>query len=271
MTNRFHYMSDLHIEFGQPRVSMIQGDYLILAGDITVLRCLNPVMNDEGNRKTRKRTLSFFDQMQSKFKKVFYLTGNHESYNFDINQEKEYIAKYLPGVVHLDDTAYDIDEKTVLFGGTLWTDMNKSDPRTMGMIGHGMNDFRIIYNNTPENPFAIWRPEDAAKKHARTMLALIETLETNHGKNVIVATHHSPTPQGINREHVRDTVINHGYYTDLEAFIESRPQIKYWVFGHTHMQDQFEIGSTKVVTNAQGYVGYENCAERFQCDTYFDL
>jgi hypothetical protein len=73
---------------------------------------------------------------------VFYVTGNHESYGFDINLEAEYIEKYLPGVIHLNDSSYHLDDSTVVLGGTLWTDMNKDDPLAHRAVGAGMNDFR---------------------------------------------------------------------------------------------------------------------------------
>ena len=270
--SRFHYMSDLHIEFAMPKAMLFTGENLILAGDITCLRCLNPVMNDAGNRKMRDRTLKFFEIAQENFKRVFYLTGNHESYNFNIGLEDTYIKKYLPGVIHLKNTTYELDDKTVIFGGTLWTDMDKRNPITMGAIMRGMNDFRLIYtgvgdDHTPK----IFRPEDAADRFDVTMAALKEALEKHKDKNVIVATHHAPIRKGINSNHVSDTMMNHGYHTDLEQFIMDHPQIKYWVFGHTHIQDKFTIGETQVVSNARGYEGYESCADQFVANTYFDL
>lgn len=261
--NKFHYVSDLHLEFEMPRPTFFSftGDNLILAGDITVLRSLNPYMTDAGNRKIRDRTLKFFEFVQENFKKVFYLTGNHESYNFRIDLEKEYIEKFLPGVIHVDDSVHEIDENTVLMGGTLWTDMNKGDPSTIQNVGRGMNDFRIIYKGEDD----IWTPEDAIVYHNRTMKFLTENLEKYKDKNVIVATHHSPTGKGVNPIHSGNS-IDHGYYTNLEQFIIDRPQIKYWVFGHTHIRTELDIGSTKVVSNARGYEGYEHSAFVFGSD-----
>ena len=267
MTHKFHYMSDLHIEFGMTKPMLFEGENLILAGDITVLRCLNPVMNDANNRKTRDRTLKFFEFALQNFKKVFYLTGNHESYNFNIDLEANYIAKYLPGVIHVNDSVHEIDKDTVLMGGTLWTDMNKGDPIVMNALRYGMNDFRIIYTGETD----IWTPELAMNRHIATMKFLTEQLEVHKDKKVIVATHHAPTKKGINPHHVRDTTINHGYFTDLEQFIVDHPQIHTWVFGHTHIQHQFRIGDTNVISNAKGYEGYEASADSFIADTWFNV
>lgn len=272
MTNKFHYMSDLHLEFGMSKPMLFEGDNLILAGDITVLRCLNPLMNDAGNRKTRDRTLLFFQHALQNFKRVFYVTGNHESYNFNIQLEAEYIKKYLPGVIHVNNSVHEIDENTVLMGGTLWTDMDNSNPLSMRAIARGMNDFKIIYNGIDDNlnP-VIWHPRDAVEKFNTTLAFLRDQLDVHRNKKVVVVTHHSPTQKGINPDHVRDIIINHGYYTDLEKFIADHPQIHTWVFGHTHIQNKFLIGETNVVSNARGYEGYEATAIWFNPDTWFEV
>lgn len=261
--NKFHYVSDLHLEFGMvhPTFMGMTGDNLILAGDITVLRALNPYMTDSGNRKIRDRTLTFFNMVQENFKKVFYLTGNHESYNFRIDLEKEYIAKFLPGIIHVNNSVHEIDDNTVLMGGTLWTNMNNRNELTLASVGNGMNDFKIIYKGEDD----MWIPEDAADAFDTTFKFLDDSLEKYKDKNVIVATHHSPTGKGVNPIHSGNS-IDHGYYSNLEQYIIDHPQIKYWVFGHTHIRTELEFGSTKVVSNARGYEGYEESAIAFGRD-----
>ena len=264
-THKFHYMSDLHIEFGMPKSMLFEGDNLILAGDITCLRALHPDKTDAGNRKLRDRTLTFFRTVQENFKRVFYVTGNHESYNFDVDLEAEYISTYLPGVIHLNDSAYDIDDKTVIMGGTLWTDMDDDDSVSHYLVGRGMNDFRVI-----EKSGGRFSTVDAYNKHIATKNFLNKALEANKDKNVIVVTHHAPSHKGINAEHV-GSALNAGYASNLEEFILDRPQIKYWVFGHTHIQKTFQIGDTTVVSNARGYEGYEKTAKTFKADTWFEV
>lgn len=264
---RFYYMSDLHLEFGMGKPMMIEGENLILAGDITVLRCLNPFMTDAGNTKIRDRTHVFFDQMLKNFKNVFYLTGNHESYNFNIDLEAEYIAKYLPGVIHVNNSSHIVDDETVLMGGTLWTDMNKGNSTTMWYVEQGMNDFRIIYKGENKT----WTAEDARQKHLQTMEFLTNELKLYKDKKVIVATHHVPSARLVNPNHVRSIELNHGYYTNLEDFILDHPQISHWIAGHTHVQGFFDIGGTKLVSNAKGYEGYEECARTFNPNTHFSI
>jgi predicted phosphodiesterase len=259
------YMSDIHLEVRFIDKMLPEGDILILAGDITVLRCLNPRSNDSENRKTRDRSLKFFEMASENFKKVIYLTGNHESYNFNIDRETEYIAKYIPNVIHLNNSHVDLGD-VVVIGGTLWTDMNKDCLRAHICVGNGMNDFRLIACNS-----GMFNTYHAAKRFSDTKEYLTKALEEFKDKKVVVATHHAPSIKGVNPEHVRSGDLNYGYYSDLEQFILDRPQIKKWIYGHTHKQGKNMIGDAELLSNARGYAGYEQCAKTFDANTFFDI
>lgn len=266
-THKFHYMSDIHLEFGMPKFMPIEGENIILAGDITCLRALNPRMTDAQNRKLRDRTLLFFDTMRENFKRVFYVTGNHESYGCNINQEADYIKEYLPGIIHLNDSSYVLDNETVVVGNTLWTDMNRGNPIDMLEIKHGLNDFRLI---TKDSFLTKFEPEDAYELYKKTMSYFENTVQRYVNKKIVIVTHHAPTYKGINPIHVNGK-LNAAYATDLEQFIIDHSQIKAWVFGHTHIQKRMMIGKTQVVSNARGYEGYEHSAETFNPDTWFEV
>jgi len=268
--NKFHYVSDLHIEFEIPRAEDVTGDNLILAGDIITLLQLNPIMNDAVSRKKRDRFNLFFDHARQNFKRIFYVTGNHESYNFNIASEKDYISKYLPDLIHLNNSSYQIDDETVIMGGTLWTDMNRNNPIDHAAVGSGMNDFKIIYN-TENDPFSIFTTSDAFVKHQNTKRFLEAELDKCKNKKCIVVTHHAPSRQGLNTDHSGHGNIDAGYYSDLDEFIIDRPQIHTWVHGHTHIQKQYKIGETNVLSNARGYEGYESCANSFTFDKWFEV
>lgn len=264
--HKFYYMSDLHIEFGMLFIPEIEGENLILAGDITVLRCFDggtPQME-----KIRSTTLSFLNKMCSRFDRVFYVTGNHEPYGFDIQRTDEIIEKHFPKkIIYLNDSCYSIDNETVVMGGTLWTDMNNHSKLSMEMVQWGMNDFQIVRNGPGSN---LWTPEDAYQKHIATREYLGVALENNKNRKCVVVSHHAPTYQGINPEHGGSS-LNAGYASNLERFILDRPQISHWVFGHTHIQKQFRVGNTHIVSNAKGYEGREACARTWKPNTYFEV
>lgn len=269
---KFHYMSDLHLEFGEGKKTIkdIKGENLILAGDITLMFGLNPETN-HGHEKIKTRTDKLFDMALKNFDRVFYLTGNHEPYHFDMAYTDRYVKEFLPKeITYLNNTAVELPGDVVVMGGTLWTDMNKGNPTDMYRVEWGMNDFQIIHLNGN-----VFTPTNALEMHRATMAFFTEQLEKYKDKKVVIATHHSPTYKGINPKHTHSDT-NAGYASDLEQYITDHPQIKYWVFGHTHIQAKFDIGSTKVVSNAQGYVATRNrpaepSVKTFEPDTFFEV
>jgi hypothetical protein len=56
--------------------------------------------------------------------------------------------------------------------------------------------------------------------------------------------------------------MNGGYSSDLSEFIVDRPQIAVWVHGHTHHNFDYTVGSTRIVANPRGYVGYERGSQQ---------
>ena len=64
-----------------------------------------------------------------------------------------------------------------------------------------------------------------------------------------------------------DFVVGGAYSSDLDDFILQHPQIQVWVHGHTHDKFDYMIGSTRIVSNARGYVGFERGTDKE--DPYF--
>jgi hypothetical protein len=58
--------------------------------------------------------------------------------------------------------------------------------------------------------------------------------------------------------------MNGGFSSDMSEFILDRPQICLWTHGHMHDPFDYVIGSTRVVCNPRGYIGYEESAADFQ-------
>jgi hypothetical protein len=58
--------------------------------------------------------------------------------------------------------------------------------------------------------------------------------------------------------------MNGCYSSDLEAFILDHPEICLWTHGHTHEDFDYMIGTTRVVCNPRGYIGYEQRADTWQ-------
>lgn len=266
--------SDVHLEFGPIELKNTDNaDVLILSGDICVAKDLN-IFGDGEERS--ERIHKFFQGCCSEFKHVMYVAGNHEHYHGDfansIPRLKEYLG-YLVNLHILDKESVIVDD--ILFvGGTLWTDMNKSDGITLMHMKGMMNDFRLVKNSTRETFFRDtdgnshsrtprFTPEDAVDDHKEMLEYLKLMVSGNTNKKIVVVGHHAPSKMSTHPRYKDENIMNGGYSSDLSDFILDHPQIKLWTHGHTHEDFDYLIGSTRIFCNPRGYIGYEDRADKF--------
>ena len=286
--------SDVHLEFGPLEINNTDGaDVLVLSGDICVARDLGDrdVHNLLGEHTKSHRYHTFFEYCAAQFDHVIYIAGNHEHYNGD----------YATSIPHLKDklsylkNLHVLEKETITLGdvtfvcGTLWTDMNREDPRTLSSIRGMMNDYRVIRNSSkkvtfksympdPENPDkdfitlqerdATFCPEDSVEDH-RAMLAVIrEAVAANPAGKFVVVGHHSPSKLSTKPQYEGEFIVNGAYSSDLSELMLDHPQICMWTHGHTHHEFDYRIGTCRVVCNPRGYDGYEAQAEQWQLKTF---
>ena len=279
--------SDLHLEFGNIELKNTENaDVLILSGDICVAHAFS----------TKPEFLKFFKQVCSEFKEVLYVMGNHEHYNGDFATSKDTLQEHLSQLKNLhilEKETFQLGEYTFV-GGTLWTDMNGGDEFTMYHVGRSMNDFRCIENSNKlltqkvpvyqkgedgkyfigengsliqigekfEEYTATLTTEDVAEDHKK-FLKYLETVLKKDGKFIVVG-HHAPSKLSTHPRYQNDTLMNGGYSSSLDFFIEEHPEILLWTHGHTHETFDYNIGTTRIVCNPRGYINYENRAEQFE-------
>ena len=276
--------SDIHLEFGDIDITNdSQADVLILSGDICVAADLD--MRDRRQtelgfaRRRSEMFHDFFERCAANFPHVIYIMGNHEYYHSDfataLGEMRRKLA-HLSNLYILEREIKVIDDVTFI-GGTLWTDMNNSDPLTLYHMRTMMNDFRVIQNSdipvhfrTQEGEFktrtAKFSPEDAVTEHVK-MKEYIQVVTAMLGKNTnkyVVVGHHAPSRRSTHAMYAHDTIMNGGYSSDMDQFIEDRPQIKLWTHGHTHHVFDYVIGETRVVCNPRGYIGHEARADEWK-------
>ena len=83
----------------------------------------------------------------------------------------------------------------------------------------------------------------------------------------VVCGHHSPSKLSTHPRYADDEIMNGGYSSNMNDYILDHPQIRLWTHGHTHHVFDYMIGSTRIVCNPRGYVGYEDRAEEFELIT----
>lgn len=262
---KLRYVSDIHCEINlnyeiPDFLIGTEEEDIVLVGDTTVAYCLDPNRNDSNSVKVKYRTKTLLLQLKG-FKRVFIIMGNHEHYNGNFQHSKQQIEDYLYNelkldpkqYIVLDNTAVELDDKTVLLGATLWTDMGRNNESSHYFVGRGMNDFRIISNGPPNQRFTTY---DAVVEHKNTLSWMEEQLEKYKDKRIIVATHHCPSYLSKGRYH-DNSMIGDGYCSNLNNFILSYPQITDWIHGHTHVNVEYKIGECRVTSNMRGYVDHD--------------
>lgn len=288
--------SDVHLEFGDlDIVNTDQAQVLILSGDICVARDLaqRDPYNIMGAEYRSNRFHDFFQRCSDQFEHVIYVAGNHEHYNGDfattIPDIKSKLA-YLTNLSVLDKEVKVIDNVTFV-GGTLWTDMNRQDSTTLYHMTKMMNDFVCVQNSNRvvnyrtrvpvdkpvgmtdqewlDSPMegrtrqefktrtAKFSPEDAVEDHFKFLDYLKVVLEGQLDRKFVVVGHHAPSRLSTHERYRNDDIMNGGYSSSLDEFIETRPQIRLWTHGHTHYPFDYHIGQTRVVCNPRGYINYE--------------
>lgn len=258
-------VSDTHLEFSD--LKLPGGDVLILAGDICEVKNVKPenydpngiMFNFEDRDKRPDRYIRFFREECTKYRKVFYVMGNHEHYHGRFDRSADIIRSFLPyNAVLLDNDV--IEYQGVMFlGGTLWTDCNNSDPLTVHALKDCMNDYRVVTNHYKDsNTYYKLTPMETFKIHKKTLEYFKLMLLQNRDKPFIVITHHAPSFMSVHEKYKKDRLMNGGYASELGDFILDNPNIKYWVHGHMHDSVDYMIGNTRILSNPRGYVGYES-------------
>ena len=206
---------------------------LILAGDI-------------GSMHKPKCLEAFIDHVARRFKHVLYVPGNHEGYGGQMDTMPVEIKKMCGkhGNVFFNDKLLMVLEGVTFAGCTLWTDMNRSDPKTLYHAGGMMNDFRLIESVAGKR----FQPIDHLALHVDHREFLEQSWEAD-----VIFTHHLPSFKSVNPKYEGD-LLNGAYASDLdELVLKKKP--KYWFHGHTHDPVRYKIGDTQIICNPKGYLG----------------
>lgn len=295
--------SDLHIEFGPITLNNDEGaDVLILAGDICVASHFTAQKPDYVRRLAAEYR-QFFDHVTKEFPHIVYCMGNHEHYaGGDVAKTYSILKEHLdyPNLHILEKESW-CHQGVTFVGGTLWTDMNREDSSSMSYAQGAMSDFREVLNSNrmvvrqvpvyQKNPDwtedgrnggqyardesgatictgyksreepARWSPEDSVADH-RKMLDYVDHVTSKPGRYIVVG-HHMPSESSVAACY-KGNLLNAAFRSNLDDFIEARPQIALWCCGHTHWGHQYRIGETRIVCNPRGYIGHEACADSFE-------
>ena len=269
-------VSDVHLEFGDLDFDNNSGaDVLILGGDICVgsdMAQRDPY-NTMGEHYRSNRFHAFFERCCERFPHVIFIVGNHEHYHGDFAKTVPHfrdVLGYLPNLHILEKETFVLDDITFI-GGTLWTDMNKRDNRTLHDISRMMNDFRCVDNTNKTEDGRGWpgrfTTTDAANDHDAMVAFIDQTIAANPAGRYVVVGHHAPSKLSTHPRYQDQFIMNGGYSSSLDDFIQDRPQIKLWTHGHTHEDFDYMIAGCRILCNPRGYVNYEERADTWKLVT----
>jgi len=270
---KINLVSDLHINVQD--LELPGGDILIVAGDTLEIGHIRLAENTGRNVFLADRYKRFITEEFAKYRHVIYICGNHEYYHGYYDTSRAELERILPDNVHfLENESIEIDG-VYFWAGTMWTNMHGGNPLTMETVQNGMNDFRLIRFEHSHQRHGYWTNKfsvyDAIKEYNFSVQQLKSFLVDHPEDNVVVITHHAPTALSVNPKYKDDYHLNGGYHNHLENLILDNPQIKYWVHGHMHDPVDYLVGSTRVLANPRGYVGYERSAEDFDPAFFFEV
>ena len=276
---KIRVVSDLHLDVNERFPFSLRGDekdvFALVSGDVS------------GNVKLTSKWIK--DNIKNG---MFVVGNHDPSYNdlgWTIKKQKQFLADKFPidGSVTFLDEQVGVMSKSIpntnilVVGSTLYTDYkyvseenryyidnaNKSrreygekeltvEEINMSSGARSLNDFRWGH---VEDEFddkrlkqRLVRPDDYKKWFDTTFKKMTEIIESNPDKDIIVMTHHCPTPKCISNQYVTSH-LNASYISDLDDFILKHQNIKVWCCGHVHSRFIDKIGNTLIVCNPRGY------------------
>ena len=228
--------SDIHLEFGDFHPG--EGDVLVLAGDIC---------SYEWENKYDR----FFKRCVEGYNKVFYTLGNHEHYGNDFSLTELNLRSYLPDGISLLNKQVEEYNGWYFVGSTLWASFYGGNEQYMDMCKRGMSDYHTVTRNEHRK----LNPIDTLDEHVYTTRWLKGLMDVVDPLPIFMFTHHAPCMRSAERSH-RSADLAGAYASNLEHFITTHPQIKYWAHGHIHESQDYFVGDTRIISNPRGYADH---------------
>lgn len=174
--------------------------------------------------------------------RVHVLPGNHDYYDFRLDGDDR-----LAEIAHTAGATF-AQKSAIIHGATrylcctLWTDMRLGIgtlEENAAEAARIMNDYRYI--RVAHSGFRKVQPIDTITLHREHVAWLEARLSQPFAGETVVVTHHAPHPFALSP----GGPVPQAYASDLSDLI-MRYQPERWLFGHTHLAAEFEIGTTKL-------------------------
>jgi predicted phosphodiesterase len=229
---KLRILSDLHRVFDRFLPDPVEADVVVLAGDIST-----GTKGLDWARKVFPHT------------PIVYVAGNHEYYGEAIPHLTDKLRRRARDLdISFLENEGCIHHGLRFLGCTLWTDLalfGRPDDGANAVLG--MADFRAIRVSPA---FGRLRPMDTTVWHRRSVTWLSEEMPRSELPTVVV-THHAPSASSLAPRYRHDPA-SAGYASVLDGLVE-RLGALLWIHGHTHHSVDYQIGTTRILSNQKGY------------------
>ena len=251
---KIQFTSDNHLEFYKDKkIDILDfitpcAPYLAILGDL--------------GYPTLDNFKDFLSQTSKIYDKVFYLKGNHEFYQCniqpimtcdEINDKIQEICKSFDNVYYMDNTEHLLTDNIIILGSTLWSNIPQHQQSKIKQV---INDYKYIFIKEKHYKTNI-SPKYTSDLHLYNVKWLENMLEKYKNKKVIILSHHLPTFELIAPEY-KDSNSNCAFASNLDYLMKQNSNIKFWLCGHTHSNVETKINECECITNPFGYPNENN-------------
>jgi hypothetical protein len=107
----------------------------------------------------------------------------------------------------------------------------------------------------------VFTPRDANEMH-QNAIAWLRSELPKYDRCVVIG-HHTPSLLSAGGDHYGTEDLDLAYCSNQHALIEANPQIIAWIHGHTHCEERYQVGETKIIANPRGYFPDEQRSRNF--------
>lgn len=283
---RVQIISDIHLDNNNKRLIQICLDNLIKSKRENGFEYL-ALMGDIGS-PTDKSYSFFLRKLSQEYEGIFLVAGNHEYFQkkspplimLDIDRRLEEISinnfYFLnkDGLIirnnkiqgYLKDKEI-FEEDKIILGSTLWSYI---PPKHYKESSRYVGDYRYIYTPGKKEGRRIVTPSDISDIHKDHVSWLNNMIDRYSDNEITILTHHAPTKKNSSSPKYENSNTNCCFATDLEYLM--KPNVKNWIYGHTHWRSKQRINDTLVISNPFGYSKeLERQGQKISYNTYVNI
>lgn len=264
---RIHIVSDLHVDIrgnGFVPPDDVEADLLVVAGDGMAPATL---------------AMPWLRRAYGPDLPIIYVRGNHDYYSDhrspDTKTTWERQRDHGPrvaadhGIILLDDASVEIGGvggvgAIRFIGSTLWTDFSARPPHigfddAVRQAQREMNDYHLIKTGRGRSKDKL-RPRDTINAHRASRAYIERTLaEPTECAETVLITHHAPSYRSLLNKGLSFADLDFCYASNCEHWFTGVGMPEGYVpptlaiHGHVHKNQDYVIGSTRIVANPRGY------------------